>query len=58
MKSELLARSPMLLLPLGALFFFLFVFLVVLVTTMRRRPDESLTSLPLDDAEHPDKRIQ
>ncbi|MBX3260492.1 MAG: hypothetical protein KIS78_12485 [Labilithrix sp.] len=37
MKSELLARSPLLILPLCALFLFLVVFLTVLFVTMKRR---------------------
>lgn len=35
MKAELLAKSPMLLLPLVALFFFLAVFVGIFVLTMR-----------------------
>lgn len=35
-------------LPLGALFFFLFVFLAVVVVTMRRRTYEPVANLPLD----------
>lgn len=57
MKSEMLAKSPLLALPLGALFFFLFVFLAVLVVTMRRRSYDVVARLPLeldDDAHAPD----
>ena len=37
MKSELLARSPLLVLPLVALFLFVAVFLAMLVVTMKKR---------------------
>ncbi len=51
MKSELLAKSPMLALPLVALFLFLAVFAVVVVVTMRRRAAslDPLARMPLDD---------
>jgi hypothetical protein len=51
MKTELLAKSPMLALPLAALFLFLAIFLAVLVVTMRRRGPayEAVARLPLDD---------
>lgn len=48
MKSELLAKSPLLALPLGALFFFLFVFIAVLFVT-RRRAYDAVAALPLED---------
>jgi len=52
-KTEFLARSPLLILPLGALFFFLLVFLTVVVTTMRRKAGayDPLAQLPLDGEE-------
>jgi hypothetical protein len=37
MKADLLAKSPLLALPLIALFFFLVVFVTVLVVTMSRK---------------------
>jgi hypothetical protein len=51
MKSDLLAKSPLLLLPLGALFIFLAVFIGVLVFTMKRgrQAYEPVARLPLDD---------
>lgn len=53
MKSELLAKSPMLALPLVALFLFLAVFAVVLVVTLRRRAAtyDAVASSPLDDGD-------
>jgi hypothetical protein len=50
-KSELLAKSPMLALPLVALFLFLAVFAVVVVVTMRRRAAslDPIARMPLDD---------
>ncbi len=54
MKSELLARSPLLILPLGALFFFLVVFLAVVVVTLRRKSYEAVAQLPLEDDERKD----
>lgn len=51
MKSELLAKSPMLALPLVALFLFLAVFAVVFVVTMKKRAPayDPLARMPLDD---------
>lgn len=51
MKSELLARSPMLALPLIALFLFIGVFAVMFVMTMRKRAlaYDPLARMPLDD---------
>lgn len=51
MKSELLAKSPMLALPLVALFLFLAVFAVILIVTMKKRAPayDPLARLPLDD---------
>lgn len=51
MKSELLARSPLLALPLFAFILFLAVFLTVLLVTMSRRARayEPVARLPLDD---------
>ncbi len=50
MKSELLAKSPLLFLPLAALFLFLAIFTVMVVLAMRRR-DDPAQRLPLDDGE-------
>jgi len=54
-KSELLSKSPMLALPLVALFLFLAVFAVVLVVTMKKRAPayDPLARLPLDDDSDP-----
>ena len=51
MKSELLARSPMLLLPLVALILFIVVFTAMLIVTMRKRAPtyDPLARMPLDD---------
>ena len=51
MKSELLARSPLLALPLIAFVLFLVVFLTVFFVTMSRkaRAYEPVARLPLDD---------
>lgn len=49
MKAELLARSPLLILPLGALFFFLFVFVYAVYQAMRTTGHDSLGALPLRD---------
>lgn len=56
MKSEFLARSPLLMLPLVALFFFLVVYLAVVVLTMSRKAKafDPVASLPLDDDHHGD----
>ena len=53
MKSELLAKSPLLALPIFALFLFLAVFLAILVVTARRRTSslERVASLPLNDGD-------
>ena len=53
MKSELLARSPLLVLPLVALFLFVAVFLAMLVVTMKKRAPayDPLARMPLDDDE-------
>jgi hypothetical protein len=50
----LLAKSPLLLLPLGALFVFLAIFAAVLFVTMRRRAGtyDAVAELPLaEDSE-------
>lgn len=51
MKSELLAKSPMLALPLIALFLFFAVFAVVIIVTMKKRAPayDPIARLPLDD---------
>ena len=51
MKSELLARSPLLALPLVAFFLFLVVFVTVFLVTMSRkaRAYEDVARLPIDD---------
>jgi hypothetical protein len=50
-KSELLARSPMLALPLVALFLFIAVFAAMFVVTMKKRAPayDPLARMPLDD---------
>lgn len=51
MKSELLATSPMLALPLIALFLFIVVFTGMLITTMKKRAAayDPLARMPLED---------
>ena len=54
MKSELLATlatSPMLILPLVALFLFIVVFIGMFITTMKRRATayDPLARMPLED---------
>ncbi len=53
MKSELLAKSPLLALPLGALFLFLLVFGAVVFLTMRRKAAayDRIATLPLEHCE-------
>ena len=53
MKSELLARSPMLALPLIALFLFITVFVAMFIITVKKRAPayEPLARMPLDDDE-------
>ena len=53
MKSEMLARSPLLALPLIALFIFLTVFGVMLVITLTKRAHayDPLARLPLDETD-------
>ena len=51
MKSEMLAiiaNSPLLLLPLGALFLFIGIFVSMVVMTMRRK-DNPAEALPLEE---------
>lgn len=54
MKSELLAKSPMLALPLIALFLFIVVFVAMFVITMKKRAPayDPLARMPLDDDHH------
>jgi hypothetical protein len=53
MKSEFLAQSPLLFLPLFAFFLFLAVFMTVVITTMSRkaRAYEPVERLPIDGDE-------
>lgn len=53
MKSELLAQSPLLILPLFAFFLFMAVFLTVVITTMSRKAAayEPIERLPIDGDE-------
>lgn len=53
MKTEFLARSPLLALPLFALVLFIIVFTAVLVKTLRKKAPayDPLANLPLDDGE-------
>ncbi len=58
MHKDLLAHSPLLALPLAALFLFLAVFVVVCLRTMSRRAQAyaRVASLPLDEQESPHER--
>jgi hypothetical protein len=58
MKSEFLARSPLLVLPVTAFFLFMIVFATVLFLTYRKRElaYEPLARLPLEDAASCDER--
>lgn len=51
MKSELLAKSPILVLPIFALVLFIVVFVTLFIVTMRKRAPAyaPLERLPLDD---------
>lgn len=51
MKTDLLARSPLLALPLGALFFFVALYVAAIFLTMRRKAPsyDPLAAMPLDD---------
>ena len=51
MKSELLAKSPMLVLPLLALFLFIAVFVAMFIVTMKKRAPayDPLARMPLED---------
>lgn len=51
MKSELLAKSPMLALPLMALFIFMAVFAAMFFLTMKKRAlaYDAVARMPLDD---------
>lgn len=51
MKSELLAKSPLLALPMVALFLFIALFVGIFIVTMRKRAAayDSIARLPLDD---------
>ncbi len=53
MKSELLAKSPMLFLPILALFLFVAVFVGVIVMTMKKRGSayDPVARMPLDDGD-------
>jgi hypothetical protein len=53
MKTELLAKSPLLVLPLFAFVLFLAVFLTVLFVTMSRRARayDPIARLPIDDGD-------
>lgn len=56
MKSELLAKSPMLALPLMALVLFILVFVMIFIATMKKRAPayDPLARMPLDDNDGPD----
>jgi cbb3-type cytochrome oxidase subunit 3 len=56
-KSDLLARSPLLVLPLVALFLFIVVFVAMVIVTMRKRARnyEPLARLPLEDEDVTDE---
>jgi hypothetical protein len=53
-KSELLSKSPMLILPLVALFLFIVVFAAMFIITMKKRAPsyDPLARMPLDDDSH------
>jgi hypothetical protein len=55
-KSELLAKSPMLVLPLIALFLFIAVFVAMFIVTMKKRAGayDPLARMPLDDEPAPE----
>ena len=52
MHRELLAQSPLLILPIAAMFVFLAVFIAVLVRTMSKRASyyDETAALPLSEA--------
>lgn len=56
MKSDLLAKSPLLALPLVAFVLFLAVFAFIFFTTMRKRAQayDPLSRLPLEDDHAPE----
>ncbi len=53
MKSELLAKSPLLALPIGAFLLFIVVFMTVVIVTMKRKAPayDPIARLPLLDDE-------
>ena len=57
MKSEFLARSPLLILPLTALFLFLVVFFTVVFVTMKKRAPayDPIARLPFEGDDHGDR---
>jgi hypothetical protein len=57
MKADLLATSPLLALPLVALFLFLAIFLGILILTMRKkaRAYDPIARLPLNDGDDGDE---
>ncbi len=58
MKSEMLAHSPLLALPLVALFMFLAIFLGIFVMTMKKKAlaYEPIARLPLEGEDDGDAR--
>jgi hypothetical protein len=52
-KSDLLAKSPLLALPLIALFLFIVVFVAMFIVTMKKRAPayDPLARMPLEDDE-------
>jgi hypothetical protein len=56
-KSELLAKSPLLALPLIALFLFIAIFAAIFFLTMRKKAAlyEPLARMPLGDGEDGDR---
>jgi len=54
-KSELLAKSPLLMLPLLAFFLFVVVFATVCLVTMRKKAKayEPVARLPFEEGEEP-----
>jgi hypothetical protein len=57
MKADLLATSPLLALPLVAMFLFLAIFLGILILTMRKtaRAYDPIARLPLNDGDDGDE---
>jgi hypothetical protein len=57
-KSELLAKSPLLLLPMVALFLFIAIFAAIFFLTMKKKAVtyDPIARMPLSDGHDPEKR--